>query len=63
MAENLVEGKIEVRPIVFVDHSPKISAEAFVALCRALNKKRPRCVTDYVPQYFIAPKSDRAYGA
>jgi len=63
MAENLVAEKIEVKPIIFVDHSPKISVEAFLALCRALNEPRPRCVTDCVPQYFIMPKPNREYGA
>ena len=63
MTGNLVSENIKVKPIVFVDHSPKISAETFVALCRALNQPRPRCVTDCVPQYFIMPKPERPYGA
>ena len=63
MAESLVAEEIKVKPIVFVDHSPKISAEAFLAVCHALNKPRPFCSKDSEPQYFIMPKPNREYGA
>lgn len=63
MAENLVAEEIKAKPIVFVDHSLKISANAFFALCRALNQRRPCCSKDNVSQYFIMPKPNREYGA
>ncbi len=63
MTENLVSEHIKVKPIVFVNHSLEISANAFFALCRALNQPRPCCSKDYVSQYFIMPKPNREYGA
>ena len=63
MSENLFADKIDVKPIVFVNHSPKISAEAWATLCYALNQRRPFCSKDSEPQYFIMPKPHREYGA
>ena len=52
--KTLLDKQPTVKKIIFHDASPKISVEVFVALCRALNKRRSFCSKDAVPGYFIA---------
>ena len=57
--EKLLEKEPELKKIVFNDASPEISDVAFLALCRAVNKRRPFCSKDSVDMYFIAEECHR----
>ena len=64
MAEGtLMAEQPEIKKIVFIDHSSKMSADAFMLFCCALNARRPCCSRDFVPQTFIEPRPGREYGA
>ena len=51
--ECLLDKEPQVRKIIFHNVSPVMSAEAQKAFFYALNKRRPFCVKDTVPQTFI----------
>ena len=43
----------DVKKIVFIDNSPQVSDEAFLAFCRVVNKRRPWTSKDSIPVPFI----------
>ena len=51
--ESLLEQEPQVRKIIFHNAAPVMSAEVQQMFFDALNKRRPFCVKDTVPQTFI----------